>query len=165
MLNTIKNAVSVLFSSPVKTIDSLANAADRFITTDKERKELKIELEKIRILAEEKARRDQMEFEKILEESWQAETEVKSELIKAEIASGDPYTRRARPSVIYAGIILAVFEALGLRMLILPSSEAVLSASNEMMSLFFMAWAGVVGVYSVGRTAEKIRLDLSKDKK
>lgn len=74
-------------------------------------------------------------------------------IMVAELRQGDTYTKRARPTVIYSGLLfiflvyvvgplLGVFAGVQVPELRLPSE-------------FWWAWSGICGAYVLGRTAEK----------
>ena len=81
-----------------------------------------------------------------------AELQAKERIIVAELSQGDNYTKRARPTIIYAGLFIifanwlaGVIAALGWPSVDLPSIPVE----------FWVTWGGVTGTYSIGRSAEK----------
>ena len=46
-----------------------------------------------------------MKLEGELEETYRKELDARQEIIKAEMAQGDLYTKRARPTIVYAGML------------------------------------------------------------
>lgn len=103
----------------------------------------------------------QEQKDKILGDIEKAEQQIRNNLIQAELKQDDLYTKRARPTVVYAGILIAMAEMLGLRFLFLNwanVSADVITASTQALNVFWMAWGGVVGLYAGGRTAEKLGL-------
>jgi len=79
---------------------------------------------------------------------------LKSEVMKAELSQGDTYTKRARPTVVYAGLafialvhvifpIVAFFTEKKMPTLALPSE-------------FWYTWGGVCSVWIVGRSGERV---------
>ena len=69
---------------------------------------------------------------------------AKSQIMIAELQQGDAYTKRARPTVIYVGLAAMIAQGFGhYTHFVLPET-------------FWYAWAGAVGVYSFGRSKEKI---------
>ena len=100
----------------------------------------------------------QMQLE--LETTYRAELELQKTVMVAELQHGDAYTKRARPSIVYAGLAVALFDG-ALRPLVADLSgyftgEAVILTPSVMPDQFWLAWAGVVGIYAIGRTREKI---------
>lgn len=80
-----------------------------------------------------------------VEQTIRQELEVSARIIEAEMASGDNYTKRARPTIVYVGLALAV-------------AKAVLSGWGIEITIpidFWYVWGSVCAVWSVGRSAEK----------
>jgi len=91
---------------------------------------------------------------------------AKRDIMVAELAQGDTFTKRARPMIVYFGL-----AAVGFNHVLVPFINRVMewivvfrhmdmAAMNQLapMSLpteFWWAWTGVVGVYAVGRSMEK----------
>ena len=123
-------------------IEDVGNVVDKFVTTDAEKMVLKNETARI-VLAHVEAS----------ELSVRAEMEAKSAVIVAEMQSGDNYTRRARPTVVYFGLV-----AIALNYVIGPWCAYLLGAEPPTIELpeeFWMAWGGVVAVWFIGRSAER----------
>ena len=97
------------------------------------------------------------------------------DIIMSEMAQGDNYTKRARPTVVYAGLAF-----IGIVNVLIPSIIKIIlagwilfgdpaemikvkSAMKELDSLtslqlpgeFWFAWSSVVGIWAIGRSAEK----------
>ena len=109
-------------------IDSVTNAVDKFVTTDEEKAKLKMELEKLIIEQQKIAFEFQKQMEELtqkreeeIEKSIRAELEAKAGIMIAELKQDDKYTKRARPTVIYAGLLIIFLEMFGLRYLILDA--------------------------------------------
>ena len=69
---------------------------------------------------------------------------------------GDSYTKRARPTIVYAGL-----AAIFLVHVIAPILSAFLSNTVPSITLpeeFWYTWGGICGVWMVGRSAERIGL-------
>jgi len=87
---------------------------------------------------------------------------LKGDIIKAEINSDSEFLKRARPTVIYAGVVLIFMEALGIRLALLTLFvkesflEKAIDSSDAILMFFFVAWGGVVGTYVVTRGKEKM---------
>lgn len=79
----------------------------------------------------------------------------------AELQQGVRYTKRARPTVIYVGLLFILLELFGIRHIVLDQLELggnalnIIQGSDAIFKTFLAAWAGVVGVYAVGRSMEK----------
>ena len=80
--------------------------------------------------------------------------EVQKSVIVAEMGQSDTFTKRARPMIVYAGLIF-----IGLVHVIVPCIAFFYSRPMPELSLptdFWYSWSGVVGVWMVGRSAEKL---------
>jgi hypothetical protein len=88
-----------------------------------------------------------------IEQTIRTELTAKSNIIMAEMQQGDNFTRRARPTVVYAGLfIIAVNYCFG------PVIANLFgNAWNpiQMPTEFWVAWGGIVSTWVVGRSAEK----------
>ena len=73
-----------------------------------------------------------------------AEIGAKERIMVAELQQGDTFTKRARPSIIYVGLLGAIVDAIGYFDFTLPSD-------------FWYVWGGVCGVYAIGRSVEKVK--------
>jgi hypothetical protein len=123
-------------------IESVGNVVDKFVTTDAEKAAIKLETQKL-ILAHVAQS----------EESIRAEMEAKAQVIKAEMESGDNFTRRARPTVVYVGLAAIVVNHV-----LAPWVSHLWGAGVPDISLppeFWWAWSGVVSVWFIGRSAER----------
>jgi len=79
--------------------------------------------------------------------------EAQKSIIVAEMQQADTYTKRARPSVVYAGLffIFLVHVAFPIISYIANQKLPTLSLPEE----FWWAWSGVCAVWVLGRSAEK----------
>jgi len=75
------------------------------------------------------------------------------EIIVAEMQQGDPYTKKARPTLVYAGLFFIFLVHVALPMWAFYAGKPIpeLSLPEE----FWYAWASVVGIWSLGRTFER----------
>jgi len=135
--------ISKLFSGSIVELgEGVANIADRFIQSADEKAAFKIEMEKLL-----QARDAE------LEATIRTELQAKERVMVAELQSGDSYTRRARPTMAYFGMVVIL-----LNYIILPWMGWMVKGTPppiEMPAEFWYAWAGVVGVWSIGRTMER----------
>ncbi|MDW7693785.1 holin family protein [Flammeovirgaceae bacterium SG7u.111] len=136
---------SKVFSGGVAdVVDSLGNVADKFITTKEEKEQFKAEAQ-IRL----------MQIESQLEETYRTELQERRAIIEAEMAQGDNYTKRARPTIVYAGLAFVCIIHV-----ILPVIAFIADADKmpdiKLPDEFWWAWGTVVSVYGVGRSAEKM---------
>lgn len=126
----------IIGGSAGEIVGKVGEVVDRFVQTDGEKAAAKLELQKL--LDQRDAR---------ISEELQTEIAAKERILVAELTQGDSYTKRARPTIIYAGLAMmawnyCVCPLFGYTLLALPDE-------------FWFAWGGVVGVYSFGRTMEK----------
>lgn len=128
--------------------DSIGKIVEHYFPDKNKQDEIKNEL--MKIVAEKDA---------MVEQTLVSEIENKTKVMVAEIQSGDKYTSRARPTVVYAGIVMFVLAYIVLPflawliLLLAPAGTPALALTIP--PDFMFAWAGVVGVYSFGRTMEK----------
>jgi hypothetical protein len=115
-------------------LKEVGNIVDKFHVSYEEKAQIKIALA-------EAANRQEELTQRGIESRFQAVTRI----IQAEMAQGDTYTKRARPTVVYAGLILFAVQVVsqfwGVEIQVPPD--------------FTYAWAGVVGVWMIGRSYEK----------
>ena len=123
-------------------LDGVNKIVDNCVTSDEERGELKIKLEKII------SSRDAQ-----LQASIRKELEAKERIIVAEMNQGDKWTKRARPMVVYAGLIMIAYIYC-----IVPTLKIVFKIEMPDITLpseFWMSFSTVISVWSVGRSFEK----------
>lgn len=124
-------------------IENIADAADRFIETPEDKAKFKLEIESLL------QKRDSE-----IEQTIRAELQAKERVLVAELNQGDNYTKRARPTVVYAGL-----GFIFLNYVLFPLTA--LLAGVESKSLadlpaeFWMAWGGICSSWVIGRSMEK----------
>jgi len=80
-------------------------------------------------------------------------TEATKSIIVAEMQQGDSYTKRARPTIVYAGLLF-IF----LMHVFLPGYAFFFNKAVPTLTLpeeFWWAWGGVCSVWVIGRSTEK----------
>ena len=93
-----------------------------------------------------------------IEETIRTELGAKERVLVAEMQQGDPYTKRARPSIVYVGLAMMIIN---FSLIPLVTSIAnIFGASFEVAiknfpEEFWWAWSGVVGTWSIGRSLER----------
>ena len=146
-------------------IDSLSDVVDTFVTTKEEKAKIKQELLRI----QEEQKQNQRNFlmrmeeltqqrEKEVEQTIRQELNAKKDVMMAELNQDDKYTKRARPTVVYVGLLFILLELLGLRHIImtyLKVDAEIIANSDQIFKMFLGVWGSVIGVYSIGRSAEK----------
>lgn len=117
---------------------AVGSVIDKLTTTDEEKAAAKLELERL-------LQQDRLH----LEETLRIELSAKERVLVAELTQGDNYTKRARPTVVYAG----------LGMIFLNYVIAPLISTTQMSlplpAEFWFAWGGIVSTWSIGRSFEK----------
>ncbi len=157
-----------LTGSGSNVLDALSEVVDRFMTNPNEKKAFVLELKRI----EEQQRQNQRQFltemeqltqkrEGEIERTIRAELKAQEHILVTELQQGDRYTKRARPTVIYVGLLFILLELFGIRHIVLDqlalgeNALNIIQGSDAIFKTFLAAWAGVVGVYAVGRSMEK----------
>ena len=132
----------ILGGSAGQVIDSIAGAADRFITTDAERNAFRLEAEKLLQVRDSE-----------IEQTLRAELGAQERILVAELQQDDKFTKRARPAVVYVGlgVIVCNFCVAPIMAWALGEAPPAFNLPDE----FWYAWGGILGVYSFGRSMEK----------
>ncbi len=133
-----------LFGGGVReVVDGVADVVDRFHVSDDEKHEMLLQTEKVVT--------DRL---RALQEGVQARFEMVSSIIQSEMAQGDNYTKRARPTLVYFGMGMIFVNYL-----LVPILQTFAGAEKiepfELPTEFWAAWGGTVAIWSVGRSAEK----------
>jgi hypothetical protein len=97
---------------------------------------------------------DQLVYDKFakLEDSFQTEVQAKERIIVAELNQGDNYTKRARPSIIYTGLVIVIVNFFAQYICAWAGIEP---PDAPVPAEFWMGWSGLVATYSIGRTLER----------
>jgi len=103
----------------------------------------------------------QIALQEMLEARENKVIDAQREVMVAEMNQGDTYTKRARPTIVYAGlffillvhVVLPVFSYVHILVTGSPPPEGVpdLALPGE----FWATWGGVCGIWILGRSAEK----------
>ena len=135
--------LSNIFSGSVgEIIESIGNTVDEFNLSGEEKRKLKMEMQKII---------QQRESE--IEATIRQELSSKEKILVAELQQGDSYTKRARPTVVYAGLVFIFFNYI-----LVPVAQSLFGAEVAPFPLpgyFWGAWGGIVGTWTIGRSFEK----------
>lgn len=94
-----------------------------------------------------------LEVQQALQERENRVIDAQRSIIVAEMEQGDEYTKRARPTVVYAGLLFIFLVHV-----VFPMAEAFGAQDLPNLSLpteFWWAWTGVCGIWVIGRSAEK----------
>ena len=123
-------------------IGALAGAADRFITTGDDKNAFKLKAAAL------VAARDSE-----LEQTIRTELQAKERVLVAELQQGDSYTKRARPTVVYAGLGILVVNHIVLPWVTYFTGQVI--PDIQIPAVFWGGWSGIVMTWSIGRTVEK----------
>jgi cytochrome c-type biogenesis protein CcmH/NrfG len=135
--------LSTVFSGTLgKTIAAVGDTVKKFVTTDQDRMRLQNELEGLL------QKRDSE-----VEQTIRAELDAKERVLVAELSQGDAYTKRARPTVVYFGLLVVFFNYC-----LVPAIQTFTGQEVSPWDLpaeFWLAWGGIVSTWVIGRSAEK----------
>jgi hypothetical protein len=129
-------------------VDSIGGLADRFIQTDDEKSAFKVQVETL-------LQKRDSEIEQTLRQTLQS----KEKILVAELSQGDNYTKRARPTVVYTGLIF-----IGINYVLFPligrianglGADIDASPLADLPAEFWIAWGGICATWSIGRSMEK----------
>lgn len=86
--------------------------------------------------------------------------DAKRDIMVEELKQDDNYTKRARPTVVYAGLLILFINHVLLpwvswAFITFKSMEISIPIIN-LPDAFWIAWGGVCGIYAFGRSKEKI---------
>ncbi len=129
-------------------VSSIGGVADRFIQTADEKAAFTLEVEKLI------QKRDSE-----IEQTIRSELQAKERILVAELNQGDNYTKRARPTVVYAGLVF-----IGINYVLFPligriangfGLEVDTSPLADLPTEFWVAWGGICATWSIGRSLER----------
>lgn len=78
---------------------------------------------------------------------------LRESLLVTKIQQGDGYTKRARPTVVYAGLTFIFYNYCLVPTLQMLTGKVI--APFELPTEFWVGWTTIVGTWSIGRTIEK----------
>jgi len=135
--------LSDVFSGSVGgLVKSVGDVVDKFHMSGEEKQRLKMEMQQL-----------VQQRESEIEETIRSELKAKERVLVAELQQGDSYTKRARPTVVYAGLVFIFFNYV-----LVPTIQSLAGTNIQPFDLpveFWAAWGGIVGTWTIGRTAEK----------
>ncbi|MFY0686245.1 MAG: hypothetical protein JXQ90_03720 [Cyclobacteriaceae bacterium] len=131
-------------------LDTVTDLVDDLTLTKEEKQQFKLKLQS-----------QLMQQQQIIEESYQTALTSRADIIKAELTQGDPFTKRARPMIIYAGLLFIAIVYVIVPVIYVIKNGQIPGAGADMFLIklpeqFWWAWGTVVGVYGAGRSAEKL---------
>lgn len=131
-------------------VDTIRDTVDDFHLSGEEKAELNLRLQKV--ISDRAA---------AASEQLMARFNMVLQVIKSDNASGDNFTKRARPSVVYTGLAVIIWNYAMMPTLVfigsLFSSAEVppVWTPIDMPTAFWAAWGGICATWSVGRSMEK----------
>lgn len=123
-------------------LGELGKIIKTFVTTDKDRLELQSKMEEIL------QKRDSE-----IEQTIRAEMSAKEKILVAELSQGDNYTKRARPTILYSGVVFIAINNVIFPIVSFFSGMGV--PHIELPAEFWWTWGGISSTYVIGRSAEK----------
>jgi len=124
-------------------VGSIGDTVDRFIESPDEKTAAKLKIQELV-----QARMSE------IEETARTELQAKERIIVAEMNQGDNYTKRARPTVVYFGLVVIAFNYCIVPLITSFAGEGI-TKTFDLPVEFWAAWGGIVATWSVGRSAEK----------
>ena len=88
-----------------------------------------------------------------IEATIRQELQAKEKILVAELQQGSTYTKAARPTVVYYGLLAIFFNYSLLPFLQWLGGET--PKPFDLPTEFWVAWGGIVGTWSIGRSAER----------
>jgi hypothetical protein len=139
----------ILGGGLTKVVGGIADVADRFMETPDEKREFKLAVETLL------QKRDSE-----VEQTIRAELGAKERVLVAELNQGDNYTKRARPTVVYAGLLFiginyVLFPIAGRWLQLFGVEGVTVEPLANLPTEFWAAWGGICATWSIGRSAEK----------
>ena len=96
----------------------------------------------------------QIQLQEVLDRRETALIESQKSIIVSEMQQADNYTKRARPTLVYAGLFF-IFLVHVLFPIAAFFTNKPMPSSLSLPAEFWWAWSGVCGVWVIGRSAEK----------
>ena len=135
--------LSKIFAGNVgEVVQQVGNVVDKFHLSGEEKQQFQLEME---------ALLQKRDLE--IEETIRSELQAKERILVAELTQGDNYTKRARPSVVYAGLLFIFINYV-----LVPVISDIIGTRIppfELPTAFWAGWSGIVATWSIGRTFEK----------
>jgi hypothetical protein len=135
--------LSKLFQGSVgKVVDKAGDVFDELHLSGEEKQKFKLEMEQLL-----------MERDAILEATLRSELQAKERILVAELGQGDSYTKRARPTVVYSGLLFIFLNYCLLPLVSHFSGNGI--PQLDLPTEFWIAFGGITSTWSIGRTFEK----------
>lgn len=125
-------------------VNTVSDIAEQIFGTSEDKTKARIQKAEFDLALEQLLQKRDSE----MEETLRVELGAKERILVAELQQGDKFTKRARPAVVYFGMFFFFFNyslvpLFGMPQLLIPEP-------------FMWGWSGIVGTWSVGRSAERI---------
>lgn len=95
----------------------------------------------------------QLKMQEVLEKRETSLIESQKSIIVAEMQQGDSYTKRARPTLVYSGLVFIFLVHVAFPIAAFFTSKPM--PNITLPTEFWWAWSGVCGIWVMGRSAEK----------
>lgn len=166
-MSIIATALAYLTDSKNDVLGKVSNLIDETFTSKEERDQAHNELAKIKSDSQKadqeaalKLREQEIEAMKIQLEADGKQDVLKADIIKTELKSDDAFVRRARPMVVYVGLLVALLEVLGVRLMLIklvygssPEFATAIGSSDKAIDLLLTSFEVLIGGYIFARSA------------
>jgi len=125
-----------------KLVESIGSVIDNLHTSESEKAEAKVQLGEL-----------ERQWAVEQESTYRKEIGARERVMVAELTQGDQYTKRARPTVVYAGLVAMVLNEIMLPWVAHFTGQVV--PMIELPTAFWAGWSGIVATWVVSRTAER----------
>lgn len=95
----------------------------------------------------------QVQLQEMIEKRDASLIDAQKSIIVSEMQQADNYTKRARPTLVYAGLLFILLVHVLFPIIAFFTEKAV--PTLTLPTEFWWAWSGVCGVWVIGRSAEK----------
>lgn len=130
-------------SSAAKVVDSVGEAVDKLVTSDEERLQIKLELEKAKLAAAYDAHKLAQEADAKMEEEVSARW-------KADMAGDEPLAKKVRPlSLIYLLMVVTIMAFADGNLLTFNIKQAYIDLFQALLMLVFGAYYGSRGLEKI----------------
>lgn len=99
----------------------------------------------------------QVQMQEVFDRREKSLIESQKSIIVAEMQQADNYTKRARPTLVYSGLLFIFLVHVAFPIAAFFTSKAM--PSITLPQEFWWAWSGVCGVWVLGRSMEKRGID------
>jgi len=102
----------------------------------------------------------QIQLQEMLQKREDSLIEAKKSVLVAELQQGDSFTKRARPTVIYAGLafialVHVLLPIIAWIVLVVTGKPLTNMPNITLPTQFWLAWGGICTTWVIGRSAER----------